>query len=941
MSLNPEPASRLNELSNKILSYGKENLTDILHVLEKALRLLSQRSRSRVYLEDLTRGVLACSQASGPYADLILLKSFPINNTSFAVSRVYINQEELVMEDAAAQSSPYARELAEKFDIAASYLIPLVHEGRALGVVCIDSGQIGQIPTPLQRDQLKHFMAQVTPVIDQARKYHQQILLARQVDAAKKREAALHMVKSAVRLIDKLALASVLVPAPPGETGDTGLHILASYSKEKETKQLYEDHKLVSLGPGQSLLSRFINASGVITDETLLSPLYFPYLESETLQKRYLTDQLGLKSLFLVPRYEARTRRVICLVNYYTRETHTFSDFEKGLLEEHADMVERAIQEIGGQHIEIQVLAEINDLLQQRFEGLAPFLNRVLSKATEIIGADTGSIALVEQIDERKWLVVEDSEGRVVGAKSKEWLKQNIAPIPIGGSELPREERSLTGFVAATGRPHRIDDTIAEKSAGGFYREITETIRSELAVPVICEGEVIAVICLDSMRPHFFTDEHQRILTLIERMISRHLGDRRRIEQLTTEVNQLRSDVGYKDPKVSSYKLGNIIGNSSKAMQVVDFIQRVAPPLANRIAFWSQASIHEATLGLPSLLITGETGSGKEFVFNNIYSRLNEIYREKIRPGRELPVKKSNIAAYSGELTYSELFGHKRGAFTGAHADRMGILEEAHGGIVFLDEIGDADPKTQVQLLRFLDNGGFVRLGENTTRYARVLLVAATNKNLHQLIEAGDFREDLYHRLTELTIEVPSLNQRREDIGDLATHFLGQLFRIYKKPEESDDNQPTLTRGAREALANHHFTGNIRELRSILLRALFFRRGAMIAEEDIRTAVAGAPAAEPRDQTRKLTEEVAVRIYDDILAGREDFWSAVHQPYSSNHLTRETVLALVERARDDGATTMPKMAQRLRACDPRSSDAEEQKVFFRFKNFLYKTIRIR
>ncbi|HDR46149.1 MAG TPA: hypothetical protein ENN94_00440, partial [Geoalkalibacter subterraneus] len=96
MSLNPEPASRLNELTNKILSYGKENLTDILHVLEKALRLLSQRSRSRVYLEDLTRGILACSQASGPYADLILLKSFPINNTSFAVSRVYINQEELV-----------------------------------------------------------------------------------------------------------------------------------------------------------------------------------------------------------------------------------------------------------------------------------------------------------------------------------------------------------------------------------------------------------------------------------------------------------------------------------------------------------------------------------------------------------------------------------------------------------------------------------------------------------------------------------------------------------------------------------------------------------------------------------------------------------------------------------------------------------------------------
>ena len=197
-------------------------------------------------------------------------------------------------------------------------------------------------------------------------------------------------------------------------------------------------------------------------------------------------------------------------------------------------------------------------------------------------------------------------------------------------------------------------------------------------------------------------------------------------------------------------------------------------------------------------------------------------------------MKKSNIAAYSGELTYSELFGHKRGAFTGAHTDRKGILEEAHGGVVFLDEIGDADPKTQVQLLRFLDNGGFVRLGENVTRYARVLLVAATNKDLRQLIRAGLFREDLYHRLSELTIEVPSLNERREDIPDLAVHFLGKLYRVYKRPEERDEDAPAITRGAQALLAGHHYTGNIRELRSILLRALFFRKGRVIAEEDIR-----------------------------------------------------------------------------------------------------------
>ena len=147
------------------------------------------------------------------------------------------------------------------------------------------------------------------------------------------------------------------------------------------------------------------------------------------------------------------------------------------------------------------------------------------------------------------------------------------------------------------------------------------------------------------------------------------------------------------------------------------------------------------------------------------------------------------ITSYSIHYTkLYELFGHKRGAFTGAHADREGILEEAHGGVVFLDEIGDADPKTQVQLLRFLDNGGFVRLGENVTRFARVLLIAATNKNLRKLIAEGNFREDLYHRLSELTIEVPSLNQRREDIPDLATHFLGKLYQVYRKADAREED---------------------------------------------------------------------------------------------------------------------------------------------------------
>jgi len=933
--------SRLALLTQKLLGYGKENLEDILHLLADATTLLTRQNRCRIYLEDLTAGRLTCAAVTGPHAERIRVQSFPINSQDFLVSRVYTSQDTVLLRDVGELDSPQAKKIAEQLEIRSSCHLPLIHQQRAVGVLCLDSGRRGQLPGDEEIEALRQFLLQATPALDRARKYHQQILLAREIDTAKSQQAAFFMVRSAVRLIDKLALASVLIPRP-GESEERVLEILASYSPDKEVKQLYEDERQIELGTGRSLLSHYIRGDGSIRDDRLLKPIYIEDLPSQTLQKRYLTDQMGLQSLYVVPRFDPHSRRIRCLVNYYTAERYRFSPFEQGLLEAHAEMAERVIQEIGGEHMEIQVLAEINALLQEKYENLPSFLSRVLAKASELIGADTGSIALVREREGERWLVVEESDGTVSGAKIKEWLKQNIPPIRVGAEELPPEERSLTGLAAATGREQLISDTREETGDRGFYREITTDIRSELAVPVLHDEEVMAVICLDSLKPYYFTAEHRQILQIVQRMISRHLFDLQRIEQLTSEVEQLRSDVGYRDPSIHSYRLGNIIGNAPRAREIVDFIQQVTPPIFNRMALWYRTDVEEATLGLPSILITGETGSGKEFIFNNIFSRLNEMYQGRFGSRRELPVKKTNIAAYSGELTYSELFGHKRGAYTGAHTDRQGILEEAHGGVVFLDEIGDADPKTQVQLLRFLDNGGFVRLGDNQTRYARVLLVAATNKDLGRLIEAGDFREDLYHRLSELTIEVPSLNQRREDIPDLATHFLGRLYRVYRRPGEPEE-PPTLSRGAREELARHHYSGNIRELRSILVRALFFRTGHGIGEETIRQCLGHnqTGSGEYQEKTnQRLTLELAAQILSSITSGQENFWSAIYTPYSEKRLTRDTILAILEQARGQGASSMPKLATLLRACDPKSDLDEERKTFFRFKNFLYKTIRV-
>jgi len=919
---------QLARLGARIESFGKENLDEMLHLVGEGARLVSSLERVRIYMEDLTRGALSCVYSCGPFASEIKETTFPIISTEAAVSLTYLTQKVSVFRHPADHGLPLDREFSAQFHIEGMTLLPFSSQGKPIGVVCLDGEPIAAKGAAF----LAHFLSQAGEQLDQARKYHQQLLLARRIELYKKREAAGFMVRSAVRLIDRLDLASVLVPVPGG------MEVLASHAEDPAIKALYDSEKDINLKPGTSLISRYVSENGVISDDTFLQPLFIEDLLEEHLQKRAITEKMSLRSLYMVPRYDPKTRKLICLVNYFTRQMSRFSEFEMGLLQTHAEMAERVISEVGGEHLEIKVLSEITDLLQERNEGLHPFLTKVLSKATELIGADTGSIAIVEERQGEKWVVVEGEDGSIIGAKNKEWIKKQIPPFKIGGEELPPEERSLTGYAAWTKQPRILVNVEDSVETGGFHRPVSAIIKSEIAVPVISDDEVIAVICLNSAQAGYFTEEHKRILQIIDRLTSRHISDIQRIERLQSEVTRLHSDVAYKDPQVSSYRLGNIIGNSRKAQEIVDFINTVARPFSNRILYWHKTALREATIGLPSILVLGQTGAGKEFFFNNLYNKLDELYRQQTGAGTELPVKKTNIAAYSGDLTYSELFGHVKGAFTGAYTDRKGILEEASGGVVFLDEIGDADPKTQVQLLRFLDSGGFVRLGENRERFSKVLLVAATNKDLQKEISLGHFREDLYHRLSELSVTVPSLNERREDIPDLATHFLGKLYRTYRNDADPVD-PPVLSREAKEALVQHSYQGNIRELRSILLRALFFRNGKYVTGDDIDRALQ-AGMREQGSPAERLTEELAVGIVSQINNG-SDFWQAVYEPYSKSHISRDVVRLVIDKTRTATGKGMPEIAKALKAISgDLQEDEEERKRFFRFKNFLYKTVRI-
>lgn len=227
-----------------------------------------------------------------------------------------------------------------------------------------------------------------------------------------------------------------------------------------------------------------------------------------------------------------------------------------------------------------------------------------------------------------------------------------------------------------------------------------------------------------------------------------------------------------------------------------------------------------------NVLITGETGVGKELV-------ARAIHRLSDRAGKEFVAV--NCAAFPEGLLESELFGHVRGAFTGAHCDRPGLFEVASGGTLFLDEIGDMPLNLQAKLLRVIESGRFRRVGGVTEMNVNVRIIAATNKDLKKEIEEGRFREDLYYRLNVIPVHIPPLRERREDISLLAEHF-AKKFAPSKR----------LTQEALEALKSYSWKGNVRELKNVIERVCLLSQSDEITVRDLPSEITGMVEEEIR-----------------------------------------------------------------------------------------------
>jgi DNA-binding NtrC family response regulator len=317
--------------------------------------------------------------------------------------------------------------------------------------------------------------------------------------------------------------------------------------------------------------------------------------------------------------------------------------------------------------------------------------------------------------------------------------------------------------------------------------------------------EAIKLGAYDYIQKPFEKDE---FLIIVEKALER--------KTLLTEVEHLQNELKEK------YRFENIVGSSKEMFDVLSLVSKVSKTDS-------------------TILVSGESGTGKELIAKAIHVNSRRKHRAFVT---------INCGAIPENLQESELFGHVRGAFTGAIRDKRGLFQEADGGTLFLDEIGETALSTQVKLLRFLQDGEIRRVGDNEPIYADVRLIAATNKELSKLIEEAKFREDLYYRLNVIPIHIPPIRKRKDDIPLLANHFLKKYVDKEKK------NIVSISPEAMKILTGYQWPGNVRELENVMERAVILTGKNTILPEDFPLTVR---------ESHKRTQEAEVETEETTL----------------------------------------------------------------------------
>ncbi|MFQ5568666.1 MAG: sigma 54-interacting transcriptional regulator [Rhodothermales bacterium] len=394
-------------------------------------------------------------------------------------------------------------------------------------------------------------------------------------------------------------------------------------------------------------------------------------------------------------------------------------------------------------------------------------------------------------LDAERGFILLTSEVHPEGFEVK--VQRNFTEEQLG--DLVRLSTSVVYDVLRNGEPVLIYEALEDDRFGGAESIVLQQIQSIACVPLRLKERQIGAIYLDSLtRRGRFTRDTLPFLNAFANQAAVAIENARLYQTLREENGRLHTEI----QRIHGFD--EIIGQCDRMRDVFEMMSRVLD---------SDATV----------LVEGESGTGKELVARAIHYNGHR---------KDQPFVAIFCGSLSDELLESELFGHKKGAFTGAMADKKGLFEAADGGTIFLDEVGDLSPRIQTALLRVLQEGEIKRVGETQVRNVDVRVISATNKKLQDLVRDGSFREDLYYRLNTIAITMPPLRRRRSDIPLLAHHFLD------KYAVGSRHHIRGFTPEALDALRAYAWPGNVRELENTIERAVVLARTDLIDQTDLR-----------------------------------------------------------------------------------------------------------
>lgn len=395
-----------------------------------------------------------------------------------------------------------------------------------------------------------------------------------------------------------------------------------------------------------------------------------------------------------------------------------------------------------------------------------------------------------------------------------------------GGTALAISD-SIVDKVLQTRQPLVVSDALSDQAFSGAQSVMDLKICSVLCVPLITRGEVLGVIYLGNDNVvNLFSDESRDLGTVFGALAAMLLRNAILINDLKLSNQSLTQ-------QIARMNYGSLIGASDSMRELFRKVEKVAVTDI-------------------SVLITGETGTGKELVASEVHRR---------SPRNKGPFVAINCGAIPENLLESELFGHVRGAFTGAVATRDGKFQAANGGTLFLDEIGEMPMNLQVKLLRVLEDRRVAKVGEHTGRDVDIRVVAATNRDLLAEVKAGRFREDLYYRLNVVRLHLPPLRERGEDVNLLAKYFLKRYA------EEMGVHVSSFSDDALRAFRLHLWPGNIRELENRIKKALIFCEGGSVSAADLELGPLQTGKVEPLTEARETFSRSYVRKVLEINGG--------------------------------------------------------------------------